>query len=226
MTEQGWREVLVDNVDVVPGGEIKSAAHESKDGETIKSPKFRMVLANTETAVHKSLTHKLPKNASVGSRIEISPLAERFSKKCNELLGENGVWLCVDYGFYKDLGGVKDVPRGYSLRGIKNHELCDPFTNPGLVDLSVDVDFETGVFAHCRHSRVMTQRDFLMHMGISARCQMISQSVKDPKISERLKIDLERLVGGSDVGGMGDVYLCVLITGSPDVVYPFPSSLP
>lgn len=41
--------------------------------------------------------------------------------------------LIIDYGY--------DHSPGNSLRGIKDHKFVHPLTEPGDVDLSVDVDF-------------------------------------------------------------------------------------
>jgi len=126
--------------------------------------------------------------------------------------GEGGVALVVDYG------GVQGA-RTLSLRGIRGHKFVDPFSYPGLVDLSVDVDFAAlGVIAEaeggCRVLGPTTQGAFLQRLGLVERLERLAKGLQGKGEGgwegsvERLYGEAKRLAHPSD---MGSVYKVIAI---------------
>ena len=107
-----------------------------------------------------------------------------------------------------------------TLRGIRNHKLVSPFSSPGLVDISADVDFialaeaainaSPGVEVH----GPVEQGGWLERMGVRERGDMLMRKADDGKGDEdgreRIRKGVERLVerGG---GAMGRIYKVLAI---------------
>ena len=131
----------------------------------------------------------------------------------------SGAALIMDYG------PPNTIPTN-SLRGIKSHQRVSPFSEPGLVDLSADVDFlalaeaainaSLGVEVH----GPVDQARFLTAMGIQERvAQLVKQAVdqerggmETQRTKEALTETVKRIEGGwkrlVDQGpqGMGKLY--------------------
>lgn len=168
-TDKGFREILVDidddNKSAAPIGLIKS----------IKP--IRFVLASKPTIGSQTLIkEKDYQEFSTGSKIEISPLSLSVAFHLSKLLKlGNGSGLIVDYG--------DDHHFGDSLRGFYKHRIVDPLHQPGLTDLTANVNFsklKEIMNPFCKSYGPISQRDFLLKMGIEIRKQKlknIDQSV-------------------------------------------------
>lgn len=62
---------------------------------------------------------------------------------------QSGAALIIDYG--------KAIKEGFTLRGILKHQFVDILTQPGDVDLSVDVDWEE-IKVHLTDSKTSTNK--------------------------------------------------------------------
>lgn len=114
-----------------------------------------------------------------------------------------------------DYGPADTIPVN-SLRGIKEHKRVSPLSEPGLVDLSADVDFTAlaeaaliaspGVEVH----GPVEQGVFLEGMGIRERAEMLMKGLKEQEKKKGVEGAWKRLVdrGGS---GMGKVYKVMAI---------------
>jgi NADH dehydrogenase [ubiquinone] 1 alpha subcomplex assembly factor 7 len=121
----------------------------------------------------------------------------------------SGAALILDYG-------PSDTIPANTFRGIRSHHTVSPFTAPGLVDLSADVDFlalaesaldaSPGVEIH----GPVEQSFFLSTMGIKERAQRLLKGAKDEETKKRLEAGWKRLV---DMGpnGMGKTYKAMAI---------------
>ena len=122
----------------------------------------------------------------------------------------SGAALILDYG------PASTIPTS-TLRGVRAHQSVSPFTDPGLVDVSADVDFialteaalaaSAGVEVH----GPMEQGTWLESMGIRERGEALRKGLgNDEEGKERVKSAIERLVerGG---GGMGRIYKVLAI---------------
>ena len=118
--------------------------------------------------------------------------------------------------------GTQDTVPINSLRGIREHKRVNPFSAPGLVDLSADVDFmaiaeaamlaSEGVEVH----GPIRQGDFLELMGIRERAEMLSKAQGISKeAAENIDRSWKRLVDRGP-GGMGKVYKALAILPEND----------
>jgi NADH dehydrogenase [ubiquinone] 1 alpha subcomplex assembly factor 7 len=116
----------------------------------------------------------------------------------------SGAALSLDYG-------PSDTIPANTFRGIRSHQTVSPFTAPGLVDLSADVDFlalaesalaaSPGVEVH----GPVEQSFFLSTMGIKERAERLLRGANDEETRKRLETGWKRLVDrGSN--GMGKTY--------------------
>ena len=122
----------------------------------------------------------------------------------------SGAALILDYG-------PSDTIPSSTLRGIRSHQPVSPLTNPGLVDISADVDFmalaevalaaSPGVEVH----GPVEQGEWLQSMGIRERAEMICKDLgEDEEGKKRVRGAIQRLVerGG---GAMGKIYKVLAI---------------
>ncbi|PFH61809.1 hypothetical protein XA68_16237 [Ophiocordyceps unilateralis] len=152
-----------------------------------------------------------------GSVVEICPDASLYVADFATRIGGSpkhpkarpaGAALIVDYG-------ASDTIPVNSLRGIRNHCLVSPFSSPGFVDLSADVDFTAlaegatlasdGVEVH----GPVPQADFLEVMGICERTKALAQSA-DPQTAQTVDKACRRLVDRGP-NGMGRLYKALAI---------------
>jgi NADH dehydrogenase [ubiquinone] 1 alpha subcomplex assembly factor 7 len=116
----------------------------------------------------------------------------------------SGAALILDYG------PSNTIPAN-TFRGIRSHQTVSPFTAPGLVDLSADVDFlalaesaldaSPGVEVH----GPVEQSFFLSTMGIKERAERLLKGAKDEETRKRLETGWRRLVDRGP-NGMGKTY--------------------
>lgn len=158
----------------------------------------------------------------VGATIEISAEALSYAEEFARLIGggnkeddrklvPSGAALIIDYG------PSSTIPVN-SLRGIRAHKIVSPFSSPGLVDLSADVDFTGLAEAALRASPAVEvhgpieQGDFLQAMGIKERAKQLERGSNsmDAEKRRRLESSWKRLVerGG---GSMGKIYKAMAI---------------
>ncbi|CAH7686189.1 S-adenosyl-L-methionine-dependent methyltransferase [Phakopsora pachyrhizi] len=201
-TEKGFREVLVD---------IEN--HESTLQRSTSSKPLRFVLSPTPTLASQTLINSSQGKISNGSKVEISPssfqVASQMAKviKSNSAADMGGAGLVIDYG--------NDHFFGNSLRGFYRHRIADPLSKPGLTDITSNVDFSNlrrAMDPHVSTYGPITQRDFLLSMGIEVRVK---------RLGEEAKAGSERLV---DKLGMGNQYKFLAFESSSckvEEVYPF-----
>ncbi|KAF2025995.1 DUF185-domain-containing protein [Setomelanomma holmii] len=121
----------------------------------------------------------------------------------------SGAALILDYG-------PSDTIPANTFRGIRSHRTVSPFTAPGLVDLSADVDFlaladaaldaSPGVEIH----GPVEQSFFLSTMGIKERAERLLKGAKDEDTRKRLETGWKRLVHRGP-NGMGNTYKAMAI---------------
>jgi NADH dehydrogenase [ubiquinone] 1 alpha subcomplex assembly factor 7 len=121
----------------------------------------------------------------------------------------SGAALILDYG-------PSDTIPANTFRGIRSHNTVSPFTAPGLVDLSADVDFlalaesaldaSPGVEIH----GPVEQSFFLSTMGIKERAERLLKGAKDEETRKRLETGWKRLIHRGP-NGMGKTYKAMAI---------------
>jgi NADH dehydrogenase [ubiquinone] 1 alpha subcomplex assembly factor 7 len=115
------------------------------------------------------------------------------------------VALIVDYGHVRQ--GL-----GETLQAVAGHSYIDPLWRPGEVDLTAHVDFAS--FA--QHAEIMggrihgpiTQRDFLMRLGIERRATMLKAQAPDKAAT--IDRGLKRLTA-TGPKGMGELFKVLAI---------------
>ncbi|XP_018328011.1 protein arginine methyltransferase NDUFAF7, mitochondrial [Agrilus planipennis] len=153
-TENGYREVLVD---VDPSDETK----------------LRFIIAREETPVVKLFVNSDENR----NHLEISPESVALINLISQRIEyDGGIALIADYGHN---GESKD-----SFRAFKKHHLHHPLVDPGSADLTADVDFlclkkealkSGGILAY----GPVSQRNFLLQMGIKYRLEKLEESCSE-----------------------------------------------
>lgn len=158
-----------------------------------------------------------------GSIIEVCPDAMIYTADFASRIGGSGTTpkekptgaaLILDYG-------TSSVIPTNSLRGIKNHQLVHPFSDPGLVDLSADVDFTAVAEAALLASEgvevhgPVDQADFLETMGIRERAEAVKTAGGSDELVDRVEKACNRLVDRG-INGMGKLYKALAIVPEND----------
>lgn len=204
----------------------------SDNSDASPVPDFQLTLAPGATRHSHYLPEMLPRYRQVlqavpqgGAIIEVCPDAALYATEFATRIGGSaqhpkktpaGAALILDYG-----PGDGSIPIN-SLRGIRRHQRVSPFAEPGLTDLSADVDFEAiaeaatlasdGVEVH----GPVDQADFLLSMGIRERAQALVKTISktDGSEADSKAADIERswkrLVDRGP-NGMGKVYKALAI---------------
>lgn len=220
-TPQGFQEVLVDidrtaqTLTTTPSLLVSSSPKPKP-----KPSGFRYVLSGPISPLAHTLAQSSPRFAQmpIGSRIEVSPSSWGIARTIGELVkgGGAGAGLIVDYG--------DDRAFGSSFRAFHKHKIVDVFHQPGLCDLTANVDFaylkEALETVSASTHGPITQKDFLKGMGALVRLQRLLEWAKDDEERrERIVKGAQRLM---DPLGMGTQYKLLGITsGSGQAVYPF-----
>jgi len=227
-----WRELVVNPTP--PPSNITTSTSALKP-----HPDFQLSIAKASTPNSLLLPKLSPRYEAVlpnpGSTIEISPESRSYAAEFARRIGgsppkadqnptaysnkqtspspatkptPSGAALILDYG------PASTIPSS-TLRGIRTHAQTSPFSSPGLVDISADVDFlalteaaldaSPGVEVH----GPLEQGIWLEAMGIRARAEIICKT-QDEEGRKRVRLAVERLVerGG---GRMGRIYKCLAI---------------
>ncbi|MBW0465937.1 hypothetical protein O181_005652 [Austropuccinia psidii MF-1] len=202
-TEMGFREVMVDI-----------------DDQRTVLPNFnplRFVLSPRPTLASQALITDDHKKLPSGTKLELSPSSTQIAQQLAKIIqpqfssSPGGTGLIIDYG--------AEHYFGHSLRGFYRHQTVDPLSNPGLTDITANVDFaalKRAIELHAATFGTISQRQFLLSMGIEVRTSQLKQS---PDASERLIASF----------GMGEQYKFLAFESRMNagqeekVVYPFNS---
>ncbi|TIB42334.1 hypothetical protein E3P86_00445 [Wallemia ichthyophaga] len=213
-TDAGFREVLVDLINP------RIRSEESEQEVTNENNKwldgdagFKYIVSKQQSAMSSLIPMVAPHIFSgegkeeEGQRVELGIESYHIGNSIGQLLrktSENaagGCALFVDYG--------KDGWTGDTLRGFKNHQQVDVLSAPGECDITSDVDFGVlrEALAHndtdTIGSEVITQRDFLVKMGVAARLDTLLNSAQSNETKLSIASSAKRLL---DVRGMGSQY--------------------
>lgn len=204
-----WREMMVSPLPVNPSPDDQPQAE------------FQLVLSSTPTRHSRFLPDSSSRYRKLketpASVIEVCPDASLYMADFATRIGgslkhpkarPSGAALIMDYG------PLDTIPIN-TLRGIRNHRLVSPFSSPGLVDLSADVDFTAlangatlasdGVEVH----GPVPQADFLSLMGMRKRVEMLTL-VANEQLAQTVEKAWKRLVDRGP-NGMGKLYKALAI---------------
>ncbi|EON98078.1 putative duf185 domain-containing protein [Phaeoacremonium minimum UCRPA7] len=196
-------------------------------------PDFQLTLANSSTRHSLYLPESSSRYRALRSTpdaiIEICPDAALYATDFAARIGgsaqypkdkPSGAALILDYG-----PGDGTVPIN-SLRGIRKHRHVSPFVDPGLTDLSADVDFAAIAEAALKASEgvevhgPVDQGYFLESMGIKERAEMLIKSLRAQAGEDSAKAaDVQRActrLVDRGVEGMGKLYKALAILPEND----------
>ncbi|KAI0881860.1 DUF185-domain-containing protein [Annulohypoxylon maeteangense] len=228
-----WREMVVSPT---PQGTTHADLGTPKSQQHDPVPEFQLTLSPSMTRHAQYLPEASPRyralKSTPGALIEVCPDASLYATDFASRIGgsspttgdsttatkpqPSGAALILDYG-------PADTIPANTLRGIRQHRHVSPFSSPGLVDLSADVDFaglaETALLASPGvevHGPV-DQAYFLETMGVRQRAEMLIKKLEQTQNRgdvEEKKREIERswkrLVDRGP-GGMGKVYKVLAI---------------
>lgn len=221
-----WRELLVGVTS--PGTTHADLGTPESQRDQAAPPEFQLVLSSTTTRHSRLLPEISPRYRALkpaeNSVVEVCPEAFTFAADFAARIGgspqrpkprPSGAALVLDYG-------TSDTVPINSLRGIRQHKIVSPFSAPGLVDLSADVDFTAIAEAATLASEgvevhgPVQQGDFLEAMGIRQRAEALAKAPGAGKeMVERIDKSWKRLVDRGP-SGMGKLYKVLAILPEND----------
>lgn len=143
------------------------------------------------------LTQKALHNNPDGSILEVCPAGISVAAAIAERLFRcGGASIILDYGYRKSAVGD-------TFQALKEHEYCDPFTEPGKADLTAHVAFDQLAEAAAGKGAATfgtaAQGPFLMALGIGQRAQQLAANT-DSDGQERILSELKRLTSADEMG--------------------------
>ncbi|KAK3989525.1 putative S-adenosyl-L-methionine-dependent methyltransferase-domain-containing protein [Cladorrhinum sp. PSN332] len=218
-----WREMLVSPTP--PGSTHESLNTPASQSRLTPPPDFQLTLSPSSTRHSLYLPESSPRFRALkqavgpGALLEVCPDLSLYASDFAARIGgspqnpkakPSGAALILDYG-----PGDGTIPTN-SLRGIRRHKRVSPFAEPGLTDLSVDVDFAAIAEAATMASEgvevhgPVAQGVFLGSMGIKERAEVLAKKAGSEEAKQGVEKAWKRLV---DVGpgGMGKVYQALAI---------------
>jgi NADH dehydrogenase [ubiquinone] 1 alpha subcomplex assembly factor 7 len=156
--------------------------------------------------------HSVSMAAPVGSIFEHPAAAlEAVATVARHVAAEGGAGLFIDYGPARS--GFGDT-----LQAVKRHAFVDVLAEPGDADLTVHVDFarmaQAGLAAGAAAHGAVTQRDFLLALGLQQRFEALSRSAT-PEQAATLASGVERLTETGPTA-MGELFK-VLAVADPEL---------
>jgi SAM-dependent MidA family methyltransferase len=136
-------------------------------------------------------------DALPGTVVEVSePQAAFAAALADRLSRDGGAALLIDYG-------RAEPGAGGTFQALEGHRKVDPLGNPGKADLTVHADF-TAVLATASAAGVgaclLTQRDFLLRLGIEQRAAALARARPDQ--AEVIARQLARLIDPDQMGAL------------------------
>jgi SAM-dependent MidA family methyltransferase len=150
-----------------------------------------------------------------GDVLELAPARDVIAGQIGQRLSRHaGAALIIDYGHFTSAPGD-------TLQAMRKHGFAGVMDRPGECDLTSHVDFqalgdalkEGGAAVH----RPMTQRDFLLAMGLEQRFELLGRRA-DAIVTSTLRRQMARL---ADENQMGNLFK-VLAANSPGMTSPYP----
>lgn len=161
----------------------------------------KFILAPFDRQMHNFIESEMNDLVPIGSVYEINLGARDFMKTlCEALKIRGGVAVNIDYGYYKP-------ERINTLQALKNHKSVSVFTEN--CDITAQVDFgalDKIVKNFNLNSSFITQREFLISLGIKERQEMLV--AQNPQMRENIESRTLRLI---DENQMGKLFKCHII---------------
>ncbi|KHJ46553.1 hypothetical protein D918_02867 [Trichuris suis] len=127
---------------------------------------------------------------------EVSPASAIVMQSLvKKITSFGGAAIVVDYG--------QDGNGGDTLRAYSSHKQVDPLSNPGFCDLTADVDFNylrQQVSDAAYTIGPISQREFLLNMGMVFRLERLLQRAKTKEQRDFLKASYDYLIDPAKMG--------------------------
>jgi SAM-dependent MidA family methyltransferase len=139
---------------------------------------------------------KVQSNAPLGAVREISPAAQALTGDIARIVAQaGGGALVIDYGYEK-------TGFGETLQAVGRHRFARVLDNPGAVDLSAHVDFQSlahvAAVAGAKSFGPVTQAQFLEALGIKIRANILAQ--RNPTAAAAIADGVARLTDDAQMG--------------------------
>lgn len=149
-----------------------------------------------------------------GDILETSPAREiTVNSIATCLAAKGGAAIIIDYGHAKS-------GEGDTLQAVRGHRYAPVLADPGEQDLTSHVDFDVvsgaAKAAGASVTPVMTQREWLIRLGIESRAQSLSRA--NPERAADVSQALDRLTSREQMGAL----FKIIALHSPD--WPAPAS--
>jgi NADH dehydrogenase [ubiquinone] 1 alpha subcomplex assembly factor 7 len=132
---------------------------------------------------------------------------DRMALEIGRRVRSDGAALILDYGHIH-------YSTGDTLQAVAGHAYANPLQKPGEADLTAHVDFEAlAQSAESIGGRIhgpITQRDFLLHLGIDKRAEALKSGLPRDKALE-IEMAQSRLTE-TGAKGMGQLFKALAIT--------------
>jgi NADH dehydrogenase [ubiquinone] 1 alpha subcomplex assembly factor 7 len=156
-----------------------------------------------------------PAQGMNGDVIEFAPQRLGLAQDVGVRLSRDpGAALIIDYGHLQ-------TGPGDTLQGLRAHAYVPITDMPGESDITSHVDFEALgkalVQGGAKTYPAMSQRDFLLAMGIEPRAAMLAANA-DGDASEIMLRGVARLIGEAEMGNL----FKVMVGTSPELATPYP----
>jgi SAM-dependent MidA family methyltransferase len=143
-----------------------------------------------------------------GEIVEDSPIRDAVAWEIGAQLDtRGGVAIVIDYGHERSA-------RGETLQAVRGHEFAAVLHAPGEQDLTSHVDFEAlakkALVGGTRVTKLVTQGEWLIRLGIEARAQALSRA--NPDRAHELQTAVDRLTSRDQMGTL----FKVMAIHSPD----------
>lgn len=139
-------------------------------------------------------------DGAVLERRQLTPISEIAAR----IERHGGAALLIDYGH-------AETGFGDTLQAVAGHDYAEPFESPGEADLTAQVDFEALAKVATGNLRALgpvTQRGFLLQLGVEARAETLQRNAK-PELRAEIASALTRLTGSAP--GMGDLFKVLVL---------------
>jgi SAM-dependent MidA family methyltransferase len=131
-----------------------------------------------------------------GEVVETRPDATAIMARIGaQITDQGGAAIIIDYGNFRS--------KGDTLQAVRDHAFADPFTAPGLADLTAHVDFEAlaQAAAPARATGLTDQGALLARLGIGARAERLSHGLSGAALENHLSAT-QRLTRAEDMGSL------------------------
>lgn len=164
---------------------------------------YRLIEALLEAKKNQLLNEEYPK-AKHRSYVEISTKSIEIMRDIAGKIAKNrGIGVIIDYGYYQN--NLLREHFNATIQSVKDHQYNPLLNFVGSADITAHVDFfalkNAALARGVEVEEIITQGEFLQHMGIMVRAELLKQKA-GVKIKEEIDSAVERLVSPEQMGSL------------------------